>query len=273
MASKNKNSGFTLIELLVVIAIIALLLSVVMPALGKAKIYAQKVICSSNQRQQVLGVTLFAGEHDSNVPTVQPDPAAWFWDLTFWQTNEISKYAGFDDNKIFFCAANKEKKWNDARFWQFSMIGNGNYDPVPLLDESSMTVAQQKANYRVMPVVYMFDKPDASGNSRLPATLVAGQKADWVRKLTKVKNSGTAILMMDCVISTDNGTNPNFFEVQGGSWTKYMEYDTCNHRSRRRNAVSDLPDGGNIGFADGHVGWRSFDQMQHQVTLGMRFYW
>jgi prepilin-type N-terminal cleavage/methylation domain-containing protein/prepilin-type processing-associated H-X9-DG protein len=268
---KTVKPGFTLIELLVVIAIIALLLSVVMPALGKAKIYAQKVICSSNMRQQALGVTLYASEHDSMVPIVQPDPANWFWDVTFWTTNQISKYAGFDDNKVFFCTANKEKKPDDARFWQFSMISGGT-EPVPLQDESGFTVARQKTEFRVLPVLYMFEKLNDAGNSRLPTNLLTNQKPQWISKLSKLKNTGTAILLMDNVIS-DSATGTYFFQVQGGSWTKYQEYDTTNHKSNKRNNVGNLPDGANIGYADGHVSWKQFEEMQHQLTMGVRFYW
>jgi prepilin-type N-terminal cleavage/methylation domain-containing protein/prepilin-type processing-associated H-X9-DG protein len=269
---RTVKPGFTLIELLVVIAIIALLLAVVMPALGKAKIYAQKVICSSNMRQQSLGVTLYANEHDSMVPIVQPDPANWFWDVSFWTTNQISKYAGFDDNAIFFCTANKLKKPDDARFWQYSITPSSTV-PVGLQDESGFTIARQKTEFRVMPVLYMFEKLNSTGQSRLPTVLITKQKPQWISKLSDLKNTGAAVMLMDNVISTDDATNPNFFQVVGGSWTKYGEYDTTNHRSNKRNAVGYLPDGANIGYADGHVGWKHFSEMQHQLTLGPRFYW
>jgi prepilin-type N-terminal cleavage/methylation domain-containing protein/prepilin-type processing-associated H-X9-DG protein len=65
----GKNAkGFTLIELLVVIAIIALLLSIVLPSLKKAKEYARTIICRSNMKQIGIAGHLYAQDNENFVP-------------------------------------------------------------------------------------------------------------------------------------------------------------------------------------------------------------
>ena len=59
-----KRKGFTLIELLVVIAIIALLLAILMPALGKAKEVARYVVCKTNMKQIGLATLLWSEDND-----------------------------------------------------------------------------------------------------------------------------------------------------------------------------------------------------------------
>lgn len=64
----RSHRGFTLIELLVVIAVIAILASILLPVLGKAKYQAQLVIDMNNFKQIGIGVHAYAGDSDNFWP-------------------------------------------------------------------------------------------------------------------------------------------------------------------------------------------------------------
>lgn len=68
-SSAMKRSGFTLIELLVVIAIIALLISILLPALGKARKSARMAIGSGNVRSIVQGTNTYAADSKDSLFT------------------------------------------------------------------------------------------------------------------------------------------------------------------------------------------------------------
>ncbi len=65
---QNKHNAFTLIELLVVISIIALLVSILLPALNEARDMSRRVICSSNMRSCGNGVSMYANDYKSRTP-------------------------------------------------------------------------------------------------------------------------------------------------------------------------------------------------------------
>ena len=64
----HRKKGFTLIELLVVISIIAVLLSILMPALSKAKYLTNRIICLTRVKDQATSLMTYASANDGMFP-------------------------------------------------------------------------------------------------------------------------------------------------------------------------------------------------------------
>ncbi|MEI6518559.1 MAG: prepilin-type N-terminal cleavage/methylation domain-containing protein [bacterium] len=66
--NKTEGKGFTLIELLVVIAIIAILAAILFPVFAKAREKSRQTVCTSNQRQLAIAMTMYAQDHEQRLP-------------------------------------------------------------------------------------------------------------------------------------------------------------------------------------------------------------
>jgi len=97
-ATRCSEGGFTLIELLVVIAIIAMLSALLLPALGRAKLAAQRAACASNLRQLGLATQLYWDDNSGscfrwvNASTNPDGRLYWFG----WIENGAEESRAFD---------------------------------------------------------------------------------------------------------------------------------------------------------------------------------
>ena len=91
---KKTNRAFTLIELLVVVAIIAILASMLLPALAGAKVSARKILCMNNQKQIALATMMYGDDYDGNFPKATGS------DHTMWIKSMI-RSGYFQELKVF----------------------------------------------------------------------------------------------------------------------------------------------------------------------------
>lgn len=246
-----RREGFTLVELLVVIAIIALLLSILLPALGKARDLARNVVCASNSRQLSIASMTFAQDHNQYVQTsstdllwknsgtkpsslkyydVFPDTSSDPGRIKDWASALVPYLGGefdevFEDaeksiSKIYRCPSDQNVKGLDGGYRIYNNVQ----------DNSEQFPLSYGVNADVTSVVISGRGKWTSSQTIDPYSGSASLGKPIAGNLTRIGFPSDTLLYADCGTQPDNGSGGNLLVANnailvytGSSWVTSTE--------------------------------------------------
>ena len=271
----QRPPAFTLIELLVVIAIIAVLAAILLPALAAAKERARRAFCMNNLHQIEIALNTYAGDYDNKLPVMTNetvldpngnpvhDTAQWAWDLPEKAGDAMVSSGGLQWGSFYcpgtswrFDDTDNQYLWNCQYINGQSPYGLHVIGYAMAFAGSASRLKPADQNTTILP-----EKTPNPINTLLPPVTV---------------NLSDRVLMADATISVSSATTyPNRYKdvydsVPGGyqppGWPTPKPHTSPHLKGK-------FPAGGNVGFKDGHVEWRRFDDMQPRASDGIGFWW
>ncbi|MCE5184661.1 MAG: type II secretion system GspH family protein [Planctomycetaceae bacterium] len=246
----SKKKGFTLIELLVVIAIIALLLSIIAPALGKAKHITRRMLCASNMHQWAVGLSAYALDNKNYFPYNGWDPLPGY--LPYDAANVSDPQVWTPGYDVAWNSRKVQEFWRDYVMKVGSEMGtkknNVLFCPTQVAHRTvaaanlDMAINQGLCGYFYLPYRQP-PGPDYNWDSMSMKYTPAG--IGWVSKETFGGKFAHAPLMTDITQAWMGATSPEVTKWVGAAGPY------SNHVTRG----GQQPDGQNYMFEDGRVTW------------------